>query len=144
MDKTCSKCFLSKPVEEFPWKYKALGIRHAVCKSCTAQRSSRWYKDNKAAHIHNVSLNSRSYRNQARKYVAGYLSTHGCIDCGESDPVVLEFDHRGKKEGNVAQMVTDGVSIKRIQQEIEECEVRCANCHRRKTAKERGWFRGNI
>jgi hypothetical protein len=144
MEKTCTRCFLQKPLEKLPWKNRILGIRHAVCKSCTAQRSSQWYRENKTAHIQNVSRNSQSYRNEARTYVAEYLSAHACVDCGESDPVVLEFDHRGKKRANVAEIVTDGVSINRIQKEIQECEVRCANCHRRRTAKERGWFRGEV
>ena len=33
-------------------------------------------------------------------------------------------------------MINDCVSIAKLRAEMEKCEVRCANCHRRKTAFE--------
>jgi hypothetical protein len=56
--------------------------------------------------------------------------------------MVLEFDHvRGDKLNSVSVLAYSlGASLKRIQTEIDKCEVRCANCHRRKTARQFGWF----
>ena len=71
-----------------------------------------------------------------------YLSTHPCTSCGEDDPVVLEFHHVGGKDMAISQLVTGGYSIETIQAEINKCTVLCANCHRRLTMDERGWFRG--
>lgn len=57
-----------------------------------------------------------------------------CVDCGESDPVVLDFDHvKGEKRRAIADMVSNYYSIKTIKDEIRKCEIRCANCHRKKT-----------
>lgn len=63
-----------------------------------------------------------------------YLCNHPCVDCGESDPVVLEFDHvRGEKVANVANLISGAGKFQRLMDEIAKCDVRCANCHRRKT-----------
>jgi len=74
--------------------------------------------------------------------VADYLATHPCIDCGESDVVVLEFDHRdpGTKLENVARLIHTG-TLAAVQAEIEKCDVRCGNCHRIRTANQFGWYR---
>lgn len=81
----------------------------------------------------------RKHENKLR--VWKYLHEHPCVDCGESDPVVLEFDHvRGIKEDNVGSLMRKTTSWPRILSEIQKCDVRCANCHRRKTARERGYY----
>jgi hypothetical protein len=73
-----------------------------------------------------------------------YLKGKECVDCGETDAVVLELDHvNGKKHRNVGDMMS-GYGWKRILAEISKCEIRCANCHRRKTARDFKWFRGNF
>lgn len=86
---------------------------------------------NKEASIRLKLLRKRNYT-----FIENYLKTHSCVDCSESDYVVLEFDHvRGKKKDNISRMVY-GSSIKSLEEEISKCDVRCANCHRRKTKLE--------
>ena len=64
-----------------------------------------------------------------------YLRDHPCIDCGQSDPSVLDFDHvRGIKSAAISSMVRDVRSMDVIWSEVAKCEIRCANCHRRRTA----------
>ena len=72
-----------------------------------------------------------------REYIWNYLSSHPCVDCGQSNPTVLEFHHvRGKKKKEVTRLVRDGYSLKVIQKEISKCDVVCANCHKLRTYKD--------
>lgn len=67
-----------------------------------------------------------------------YLQQQSCVDCGESRWYVLDFDHiNGKKLGNISNMVSQGLSWIKIKEEIDKCQVRCANCHRERHYKER-------
>lgn len=73
--------------------------------------------------------------------VRQYLEVNPCVDCGESDPVVLEFDHvRGEKLASISQLLRSTRSWAVVEAEMAKCEVRCANCHRRVTAKRGGFF----
>jgi hypothetical protein len=81
---------------------------------------------------------SRTRRAKLQKSIDAYKAAHGCSGCGESDPVVLDFDHRDSsiKKTNIASMVSDRYSLEIIKKEIAKCDILCANCHRRKTFRE--------
>jgi hypothetical protein len=76
-----------------------------------------------------------------REYVYRYLLSNPCVDCGENDPVVLEFDHVGRKSYGINRLITNNCSLDRLVAEIAQCQMRCANCHRRKTIKQFGSYR---
>lgn len=105
-----------------------------------AEYKREWYVTNRAHHLVRVGLNRDRTRreNQARAWE--YLGVHSCVDCGETDPVVLQFDHLGDKLRDVSTMILSGFAWATIQAEIEKCQVRCVNCHRRKTAREQGTY----
>jgi hypothetical protein len=140
--KQCATCKQWKEEESFNWRYKSLGVRHPTCRDCHKPFRRNWYEGHKERHLQQVKARKREARNVAREYVWNYLSTHPCVNCGESDPVVLEFHHRAGKDKAVSEMVAGGYPISTIQTEINKCDVLCANCHRKKTMEERGWFRG--
>lgn len=84
-------------------------------------------------------LKKRGRHAEHKDFVSTYLQTHPCVDCGETDPVVLEFDHvRGEKVCNVSHAMNH-CRLTDLFVEIEKCDVRCANCHKRKTAKQLNW-----
>jgi 5-methylcytosine-specific restriction endonuclease McrA len=70
-----------------------------------------------------------------------YLASHPCVVCGEPDIVVLEFDHLHDKTANISDLIHQNVPLKRLIEEIEKCQVLCANCHRKKTANSFGSYR---
>ena len=83
----------------------------------------------------------RSHTRQAgtrRDFLIRLFRAGGCVDCGEQDHVVLEFDHvYGKKRNEVSQMGVKAASLSDLIKEVNKCEVRCANCHARATHRRR-------
>lgn len=100
----------------------------------------RHYERNREAMISRAAQAKEASRNAVRAYILDHLRLNPCVDCGEPDPVVLEFDHRGDKDFAIGDAVRRALSLKRVVAEIAKCDVRCANCHRRKTYGERGSF----
>jgi len=136
----CIKCHLMKPITDFVFINRALGRRQSWCRPCDAQYKREWYAKNRERHIANVLEDRARLRAASQTLMWAYLASHPCVDCGETDPVVLEFDHTRDKAHNVSAMAAGGWVWTRIEEEIAKCEVRCANCHRRKTAKAQGYY----
>jgi hypothetical protein len=141
--KFCSKCKIEKSVTEFSFRCRAKGKRHPWCKPCTRNHNKNRYYANHAFYAKHHTFLTKNKRQEKMLKVLEYLQSHPCIDCGEADPVVLEFDHRDgtEKIRAVASLITDNCGWEKIAAEIEKCDVRCANCHRRRTAEVRGYTR---
>lgn len=77
-------------------------------------------------------------RNKKRKYIRDYLCEHPCEVCWETRPVCLEFHHIDPDGKSFEPWMSAWIdmSIKRLQNEINKCQVLCANCHRVETAKQ--------
>src|SRR5208282_1255860 len=69
-------------------------------------------------------------RQSREEHIREYLLVHPCIDCGEPDPVVLEFDHRVPADRTCS--VHRCNSFFAREKEIAKCDVRCCNCHTRR------------
>ena len=136
--KTCSKCGLAKEESEFSWSIRGVK-RHSACKPCRVAERLEYYQRNKEKELKYKHGRQVDKREEARHFVFTYLSDHPCVDCGESDPMVLTFDHvQGDKKMNLSQMVNQGYGFDAIKNEIGKCVVRCANCHMRIEKKRRG------
>lgn len=141
----CYDCGLVKPIDDFAFHNKAKGTRQGRCRSCHARYRREHYIRKKAIYIEQEVGRIRRYREENRLLIREYLRMHPCVDCGETDIVVLDFDHRdpSAKSYNIIVLATHK-GWARMLQEIAKCDVRCANCHRRRTAQQFGWrkFRG--
>lgn len=137
--RTCPKCRHPKdPEKDFNWRSKKKGTRQSICRQCQRKVNLKGYYDNPKP----FRLRTLAKRHESRKRVFEILQGKSCVDCGENDLVVLDWDHvRGKKLAGIARMIMNGHSWAKIQLEMLKCEVRCANCHRRKTAREQGWVK---
>lgn len=142
LTKQCSKCREIKKVSEFPFKDTKRRIYGGYCKECRKIYIRSHYQANKEYYKTKAKDWDEKNHTENRKNVMEYFNTHPCVDCGESDPVVLEFDHvRGKKLHPVSIMMHRAWTWNKIQEEIEKCEVRCANCHKRKTSKQFNYWK---
>lgn len=135
MEKICTKCKILKDFNSFHKRKRALDGHASWCRDCFKINWQKRYYEN---HTHYRARHNKSrseIREQNARLVFEYLEKHPCISCGESDPIVLEFDHRkmDEKIESISNLIRDA-SWKRIKSEIEKCDVLCANCHRRKSA----------
>ena len=129
-EKRCCTCGELKPLEEFNRLSRAKDGRQPSCREC----NRKWHAANREHHNALIHARNKRLRSEKRRLMFEYLSIHPCVDCGESDPLVLEFDHvRGRKRLNVSDLLNRDYPWSTVLREIEKCEVVCANCHRRRT-----------
>ena len=141
--KQCSKCKQTKPLTYFG--YRTDGWYNSWCRPCV---NANMRKRNRDGNFLERSKDQklvmeRKRRERAGLAVAKHLCTHPCVDCGETELAVLDFDHRdpATKSYSVTRMVSLQFGLESIFKEIGKCDVRCANCHRRRTAKMQNWRR---
>jgi hypothetical protein len=139
MDKLCRRCDQVKPIDQFGINRSKRDGRQIHCIPCRKIVNAESYQ--KTKYVQNPKRAAANVANKARnqQFVLGYLLEHPCVDCGETDIVVLQFDHQGNKVAHVAKLMAG--SLVRLKEEILKCEVVCANCHTRRTAKTFGWWR---
>lgn len=137
----CRKCNLTKPEIEFSVRAGKYTQDCLVCKRAYNRANYKARDPNsKQARLDQISTRKRNIR----KLLWDYKKKEHCAECGETDTVVLDFDHldRTTKEDEICAMVKAGASWDKILKEIAKCQILCANCHRRKTAKQLGWYVG--
>jgi len=131
--KICSGCGESLPVATHfhQQKYKPKGQRPrkrplSQCKACHKVRTKRAYRQRRLDQL---------------RLVFDHFRENPCVDCGEDNPALLEFDHvdESAKSFGVGGKIGD-VSTPKLLKEIEKCQVRCKNCHHLRTMARQGHF----
>lgn len=131
-NKTCSTCKEILPISEFSKKHDTRDGYSYRCRKC---RSKQW----KSSYYKHQEYYQEKRRNQTatiRKWLQEYKKTLKCSRCEESESCCLDFHHQGKKEKLISQ--TNSFScVRLLKEEIDKCEVLCANCHRKEHFKHR-------
>ena len=134
-----------------PWKYGEIGPDGRIF--LAYRRKSRINKDGtfqmnwltpEAWAKRAISCKEAAKRSQKRnaKIIKEEKLKRGCQQCGyKVHHAALDFDHIDPKTKcrDIAKMHT--TNTKTLRQEIEKCQVLCANCHRIKTYDQRSYGR---
>jgi hypothetical protein len=93
------------------------------------EAQARWYEKNKGQYA----ASSKAARDRKRALIKD-LKSGPCVDCDTSYPwYIMQFDHVGTdKIANVSRLVQNK-SWQTVLDEIEKCELVCANCHAERT-----------
>jgi hypothetical protein len=133
----CGRCGELKALDQFAWRRKARGQRDNYCTPCRAQYKREHYAAIRSRYIARAQARNQAVAAERAVYLIEFFRTRPCVDCSESDPLVLEFDHRSDKIFNISKGIRDR-SWASVLDEIAKCDVVCANCHRRRTARRGG------
>jgi diphthamide synthase (EF-2-diphthine--ammonia ligase) len=83
-------------------------------------------------------------REKVKRKMMDFYKIHPCVDCGEADPRVLDFDHLNNKIYNISTLISKEYCWETILDEASKCEIRCANCHRIKTAVQQNHYTNRL
>lgn len=99
-----------------------------LCVNC--HRKLHW-KDVKTRKEGQIAECTRRRRKRS-DWFEDYKSNLSC-SCGENHPSCIDFHHRDSSDKfmKVSDMVCFAYKVERILEEIEKCDVMCANCHRK-------------
>jgi hypothetical protein len=138
--KICTKCKQEKDESSFYVDRSHKDGLSYYCKDCARKRGRDFYHNN-PNQKNKVVTRSKANRIVLKEYVVSYLKEHPCVDCGESDIRCLDFDHRSDKIKAISKILQESLSLNVLTNEIGKCDVRCANCHRKKTATDFNWYK---
>jgi hypothetical protein len=108
-----------------------------VCANCHRRRTAIRGDWARLVEDHERVQALRPVRRRNVRWLHAILRASACVDCGERDPVVLEFDHRGHKRDAVTRLAYSDYSLEVLAREAAACEIRCVNCHRRRHRQEK-------
>ena len=104
--KRCARRKVFKALNEYAFSNKILKTKQKHCRECMREFNSVSYLRRSEEEKEQVKRDRKKRMEVAQQYVWDYLATHPCIECGESNPIVLEFDHvNGTKSRAVSDLL---------------------------------------
>lgn len=138
----CVDCQTKKIATKFNWKIKLKGIRNFRCKQCDKVYRTNNYHKYRDRIIARTTRRNLDHRIDSTRKILDFLLHHPCKKCGESNPLKLTFHHidAKTKSFNIGECKRRYMKWSKIQEEIDKCEVLCANCHHELTAMENNYI----
>jgi hypothetical protein len=139
--RACTRCGEEKPLDAFHPVRRGEATLQSWCRDCFAQANARNYRANRereSARIYKYTAERRTEVGPKDHRLSARASIRG----------LRRARHRRSRVRSPRDKVADisayaggGRTWARVQGEIAECEVRCANCHRRHTARNGRYYR---
>jgi len=133
----CSQCKTEKLLTKDFFNVKdKRGLKFRTdCKECQNLKQAGAYKK-KCDYYKKVNKDYRSVlKKQNQILLWNFFLGNPCVQCGETNPIVLELDHLGDKKYCISEIIFSH-TWESIQKEMKKCQVLCSNCHKKKTAKD--------
>ncbi len=138
--KQCPKCGLCKQLKDYYKRRNGLraGEYYEKCKNCYKVRGRKYYHENREKQLGLAKERKQRYIKERKEFL-DKIKNKPCFDCGKKYPTwVMDFDHRNEQE-KIASIsflaFRKLVNFDKIKEEIEKCDLVCANCHRGRTYK---------
>lgn len=132
--KNCSSCKETLPASAFYENKAKPDGRSNMCITCQKAANRKSYEKNKTK----VMARNKAVRQQQRAAILEHKHNTPCTDCKKIfHPYIMEFDHRDADTKRFSIGRTGRRSNPTIQDELEKCDLVCANCHKLRTFKRR-------
>lgn len=98
-----------------------------MCRSCQKEYRKEHYEKNKQKYVQKANLYSQNFK----EWFTEIKKNLSCKKCGESRHWVLDFHHTNpaEKDTDISTLLKYN-NKQRVLDEIDKCDVLCANCHR--------------
>ena len=138
--KVCSRCLLCLDDSFFNTKRRKKDgsvQKQSYCKNCQKIVWKEYYSNPKVRKEHqdNIRINNTKKLSELRSIVSDQKNKP-CKDCGvKYNPWIMDFDHLNpnSKINNISTLVANKTKLEVILNEINKCDLVCANCHRERT-----------
>jgi hypothetical protein len=119
------------------------GKKKSWCKTCSREYSRNHYNQDKKYYLEKNKKNNKAFMERRFAWYLKQKQGKKCKNCGNDDPLILEFHHRASEEKIAA--VSDLVNNYRpkdiILAEIAKCDLLCGNCHMLETIVDQNSWR---
>ena len=130
MRKRCGRCGKSRLLKFF--NRRRGDQLQSYCRDCHKAANQDHYLNNRQSHAEKAAMRRAHLRRLINE-----LKSKPCADCGLTYPFyVMDFDHREGKAFTISQ-AWRARSWGAVLEEVEKCDVVCANCHRERTHNRR-------